>query len=590
MSDPVRPAALLPGDVPSRWRVWRSWLLRTFPGTRARARRSSSRPSPGRSTSSRTLPPALDAIDMVGSLALLFAIAYGLTRFAVWSKRRLLWRVRRKLILSYVFVGVVPALLVITFFLLAGLILAFNVSSYLVQSRIRNLTDQARFLAQTVQLEVQRSTSAEALAGNARAAPVEHRDALSVRVDRGRAGVEPVVQGRSRRRPRACRRRCRQRCRSRPAAGDTCPRRPTLPKWVGCDGFSGLIAYNAPSKPGAPPGEPEQTRLVMRAVALAGGAEPGVGRDPRHAAVDDDRAAHPAGNRHPHGRDHASSWPAACSRWSGMPSKSVPSEDDDGPVLSLRQARWVVFLDHVDWATGEPESASAAIVINTFEVFDRISVVSPVGLGQMNFGQVLLFVLALVGVLFMIIQFVALVIGFVLARQITGAVHDLFTGTQHVRAGDFGAPDSGARARSAGRARRIVQPDDRRSDDAARRDGGEGPPRAGDVRRARDPAEAAADRAAARDRPGRLGILRTGARSGGRLLRLPADHRFDPRRADRRRRRQGPRRRPVHGAAEGDRPVAVAAASRAEGIPDGGQQGRLREPRRQELHHDDRTA
>ena len=60
----------------------------------------------------------------------------GLTRFAVWAKRRLLWRVRRKLILSYVFVGVVPALLVITFFLLAGLILAFNVSSYLVQSRI----------------------------------------------------------------------------------------------------------------------------------------------------------------------------------------------------------------------------------------------------------------------------------------------------------------------------------------------------------------------------------------------------------------------------------------------------------------------
>ena len=55
----------------------------------------------------------------------------------------------------------------------------------------------------------------------------------------------------------------------------------------------------------------------------------------------------------------------------------------------------------------------------------------------MNFGQVLLFVLAVVGVLFMIIQLVALVIGFVLARQITGAVHDLFTGTQHVRGGDF---------------------------------------------------------------------------------------------------------------------------------------------------------
>ena len=102
----------------------------------------------------------------------------------------------------------------------------------------------------------------------------------------------------------------------------------------------------------------------------------------------------------------------------------------------------MVFLDHVDWATGEPESASAGILINTFEIYDRISVVSPVGLGQMNFGQLLLFVLALVGGLFLIIQFVALVIGFVLARQITGAVHDLFTGTQHVRARRLRPPDS----------------------------------------------------------------------------------------------------------------------------------------------------
>jgi sigma-B regulation protein RsbU (phosphoserine phosphatase) len=122
----------------------------------------------------------------------------------------------------------------------------------------------------------------------------------------------------------------------------------------------------------------------------------------------------------------------------GHPIEERPAEREEGPALSLRQARWVVFLDHVDWDTGEPESASVGILINTLEIYDRISVVSPVGFGQMNFGQLLLLVLALLGGLFLIIQSVALVIGFVLARQITGAVHDLFTGTQHVRAGDFG--------------------------------------------------------------------------------------------------------------------------------------------------------
>ena len=32
-------------------------------------------------------------------------------------------------------------------------------------------------------------------------------------------------------------------------------------------------------------------------------------------------------------------------------SRTGPLVEDDGPPLSLRQARWVVFLDHVDWPT-----------------------------------------------------------------------------------------------------------------------------------------------------------------------------------------------------------------------------------------------
>src|SRR5688572_3460161 len=163
MSESVRPPALLPGNTLSRWQTWRRWLFKTFPG-RALVLGAAIKVITWPLGFLVTLPGWLDAIDMVGSLALLFAIAYGLTRLAVWAKRRLLWRVRRKLILSYVFVGVVPALLVITFFLLAGLILAFNISSFLVTSRVRNLTDQARFLAQTAVLEVQRSATPDAIA------------------------------------------------------------------------------------------------------------------------------------------------------------------------------------------------------------------------------------------------------------------------------------------------------------------------------------------------------------------------------------------------------------------------------------------
>jgi hypothetical protein len=129
MAAPAR-TPLLAGPAPSRTEVWRRWLLGTFPGRSLLIGLVVKTITWTIEAVGGTLPPLLGALDMVGSLALIFAVAYGLTRLAFWARRRLLWRVRRKLILSYVFVGVVPVMLVIAFFLLAGLLLFFNVSSY----------------------------------------------------------------------------------------------------------------------------------------------------------------------------------------------------------------------------------------------------------------------------------------------------------------------------------------------------------------------------------------------------------------------------------------------------------------------------
>ena len=172
--------------------------------------------------------------------------------------------------------------------------------------------------------------------------------------------------------------------------------------------------------------------------------------------------------------------------------------------------------------------------------------------------------LAVVGVLFLIIQFVALVIGFVLARQITGAVHDLFTGTQHLRNRNF-AHQIPVRARD--QLGELAESFNVMT--------GEVTTLLGEIaEKGRMEQEMFAAREIQqkllpsgplqRAGPGRHGVLRTGARGGGRLLRLPADHRHDARRADRRRRRARACRRPLHGAAEGDRAVAGAPASRAD--------------------------
>src|SRR5688572_20011356 len=55
----------------------------------------------------------------------------------------------------------------------------------------------------------------------------------------------------------------------------------------------------------------------------------------------------------------------------------------------------------------------------------------------MRLSDALLVVLLLIGVMFLIIEAVALVMGLALARSITSSVHELFMGTERVRQGDF---------------------------------------------------------------------------------------------------------------------------------------------------------
>ena len=189
MAAPVR-TPLLTGPAPSRALVWRRWLLGTFPGRAlligavVKAMTWSLRGRAG-----LALPPAIEAIDMVGQPRADFRVrvrAHALRVLGAAPAAR--GACGESSSCSYVFVGVVPVLLVITFFLLAGLLLFFNVSSYLVKSRLRSLTDQAQFLAQTTVAELQPSPTAAAFLETLERRLAAHRDPLPVRVARDRAG------------------------------------------------------------------------------------------------------------------------------------------------------------------------------------------------------------------------------------------------------------------------------------------------------------------------------------------------------------------------------------------------------------------
>jgi len=370
----------------------------------------------------------IEIIGSLGTLALLVGLAYFLARLVSLARQHLLWRVRRKLIISYIFVGLVPALLIISFCLLCGFLLFGSVSQYVVTTRVRSAVEQAQFLARSCASELARLTSEAEVE-----AFLERKQAtLATRYPEASLVLIPVAGERScpsaePARPSVLRP-------SRPIVAGPWPHlEPPLqiPAWVPCAGFGGLVAYAVPVA--AEAGTTPQTQLAVRAAVLADGTTP------RFAILLDlpVNEATAARLREDSGielRDisvglKAPQPQAARSGARRMPLASASSADP-----RRFQLPWVALLDFADWETGRTGQATMSIGMSIGEIYTRLS---PARLGEMSFGQLLIILLIVVGILFLFIQFVALVFGLALAKSITGSIHELFVGTVQVQQGDF---------------------------------------------------------------------------------------------------------------------------------------------------------
>jgi sigma-B regulation protein RsbU (phosphoserine phosphatase) len=90
------------------------------------------------------------AISFVKYLAALAGI-YLVVRVIAWGRNRLLWSLRNRLIVAYLFIAVVPILLIIAFVVLAGNFLYSQLGAYLLyedlQRRIEMMTDIGQHIA-----------------------------------------------------------------------------------------------------------------------------------------------------------------------------------------------------------------------------------------------------------------------------------------------------------------------------------------------------------------------------------------------------------------------------------------------------------
>ena len=381
-----------------------------------------------------TQPPGiLRLLDTAASVVLVAGGAYFLASGMALAQRRLLWRVRRKLIISYIFIGFVPVILIVAFFLLGGLLLFSNFSSYLLQTRLQTLTAQARAIASTTAVEIQR-------AGGRGVVSIAARRQASAATEFPGASISVVPVERpceSTDVPPAPAEAPRPTVTAGPWAHLEPPRQ--LPTWVNCSGFQGLLAYANLDEPiparaaselvvdGQPVGR--DVDLVARAIVMPDNATP------TYAVVVDLLVNDPI-------RDELRSE-------TGVELATVRTMRDSAPILRARRpvaghtasdsmtslpGVSASFPEVVDWATGETRSGTvvARMQLSIAEMYARMAA------AQGAIGQGLLIVLLAIGVLFLIIEAIALAAGLALARSITGSVHELFTGTEKVRLGDFG--------------------------------------------------------------------------------------------------------------------------------------------------------
>jgi phosphoserine phosphatase RsbU/P len=353
------------------------------------------------------LPTALEVIGSLATLGLVASVGWFVWRLFLLLKRRLLWRVRRKLILSYIFIGVVPALLIITFFMLGAWVVASNVSAYLFRDGYDDVVAHARQVASAAASEVARSPAApvQAIARAYGSASGEY-PALSIAFVPDRSGGAGHVRAGEWRH------------------GD--PPADPLPAWIASrpEGFEGTVAHDS-GTPG------RGVDLVVRAVAPAVIDTRRIGHVVVDVPVDAELLAalyEATGVRAGTiGRGGAAPGPAAAVA-------RGDTVERDGFALFRRG---VTFLDTYDWPDGEPHRATIDYTYGFRELYEKLSTAQSAQVGAVSLGQAILWILLLVAVLFLIIQIVALVMGLALARSITSSIHELFAGTERVRHGDF---------------------------------------------------------------------------------------------------------------------------------------------------------
>jgi sigma-B regulation protein RsbU (phosphoserine phosphatase) len=350
-----------------------------------------------------TAPSApVEIIRKVVSLAFIASGVWlaGLT--IVRARRRFLWRVRRKLILSYVFLAVVPVILVVVFALVGGFIFYTNVAAYMFGEGFTDTVEDVRQIAETTAGALAPDSASTRTALDSRYAslkvrypalsfvvlPVRSETAGSARAPANAA--DPVAAA---------------------GAWRHLPAPALVPAWVATGrGFAGVLTRTT--------GNGDGGHLVIRAAAPTADRQWMVIVD---LPVDTDIIARL--------RDRTAT------EIGDVRITTAGGAPLDFPSNGLfRQT--VAFMDCTDWETGQSGRVAIHLDAPLGRLYARLTAAQSASLAP-DFGRSLILALVVLGVLSLIIEGSALFLGAWFGRSITSAIHELFIGTERLREGDF---------------------------------------------------------------------------------------------------------------------------------------------------------
>ena len=351
------------------------------------------------------LPEFVEFFRKVVRLAWFGALVW-LTVVAVRRQsHRFLWRVRQKLILSYIFLGFVPVILIAALTLVGGFILYSSIATYVFDAGVDRIVEDVHQIADSAAAEISRNPAAAAETINRKyLSTLSRYPSLSLAVVPVELAPQPDAQAAS------------------PSAAPILHagawrhgQPPAIPVWVR-DSPAGIDSVLAVRSEGS-----TDWMLVLRS------AIPTVDRriliadlpiDAGQAAALESRTLLTLGAISPGtkcGGDEAGGGASVTTFWTMF-------------------RHTVAFMDCTDWRTGLRDRVTVSIEAQVGNLLRQVT--APLlGGGLMLEG--LGYFLAFLIITFFVIQGVALFFGALLARSITYAVHELFVGTERVQQGDF---------------------------------------------------------------------------------------------------------------------------------------------------------